>query len=484
VEPSAPAISPAGSSASSPSGRQVKILKQDDGRYKCEVRMGPVTPATSSADADADAATPTGEEGDSGMVVGAPEAAARSGPYRIVDTAGEAGPKGGAVAIDEDMSEAELYWADVTKGRTPPPAGTRPLLVVMYGPPGSGKGRCLEELKRRQGWRDEMFVHLDPDVCRAYSKEYRLSICGAHAAALPSVQQQFGAQLVRAPWVSADGRFREEGYAVEGHFLALASATLRSQFLVRKRMLWGHKVTEMTDAFVDRALQAGYNCIYDTMGNEPNRFLRELMRRARSCHEYRVIVCGCFAPWEAVRERALGRATEAGRHLDEAFARAEYSKMFPRAGELRPGEVDTTHHELFAEPTDPRFLPAPFPGGELREGDERFLFDNSDGGGPILQLHDVTEAPPDAAAAHTAAPPPPAALAEGEFTFEDMVKHSGGPPPSAAPQAAAEGEFSFEDMVKAAPPSKLAASSSPPGGTIHAPVMFTKKKKVSNPFPS
>ena len=61
--------------------------------------------------------------------------------------------------------------------------------------------------------------------------------------------------------------------------LPLVPAVLRSAFLGRKKMLWGHKVVEMTDAFVDRALTAGYNVVYDTMGNEPNRFLRELMRR-------------------------------------------------------------------------------------------------------------------------------------------------------------------------------------------------------------
>ena len=52
---------------------------------------------------------------------------------------------------------------------------------------------------------------------------------------------------------------------------------------------------EMTDAFVDRALLAGYHVVYDTMGNEPNKFMHELLRRARdlSGHSWKVVVCGC-----------------------------------------------------------------------------------------------------------------------------------------------------------------------------------------------
>merc|ERR1711924_287201 len=144
------------------------------------------------------------------------------------------------------------------------------------------------------GWSQDQFVWMDPDACRTFAREYRKCLCGAHAAELPGVRARFGEKITPVTWVSPDGLFREQGYTVDGHFLAVANSALRSQFLVRKKMLRGYKVKEMTDAFVDRAFVAGYNVIYDTMGNEPNRFLRELMRRARSQHNYQVVVCGCY----------------------------------------------------------------------------------------------------------------------------------------------------------------------------------------------
>ena len=325
------------------------------------------------------------------------QAVGREQRYLFVDVTAEAGPDGKdmQVPIDEDMSDAELYWEDITRGRTPASvSGARPVLVIMYGPPGSGKSsRCLPVVMQQKGWKLEDFVTLDPDACRMYCREYRLSISGAHAAKVGTVKSVFGPRLTPTPWASPDGRFHEDGYTVDGKYLALVHAVRRSQFLVRKKMLWGHKVVEMTDAFVDRALVGGYNVIYDTMGNEPNRFLRELMRRARSQHDYQVVVCGCYAPWPAVKERAGARATSEGRYLAEDFAKKEYDEMFPRAarGSLAPGEADASHHERFAVPDKDKFKPAPHAGGELRPGDERYLFDNS---GPQTRLvrHDVTGA--------------------------------------------------------------------------------------------
>ena len=309
--------------------------------------------------------------------------------YVIVDFDNEAKPDGGAVPLEKDMGDAELFWEDITKGRKPAAPGTRPVLVIMYGPPGSGKGKALAALYARNGWRADRFVHLDPDACRVYCREYRLGISGAHASKLESVQREYGEQLTATPWISPDGRFREEGFSVDGAFLALKNATLRSQFLVREKMLWGHKVTQLSDEkFVDRALIRGYDCIYDTMGNEPNKFLRELMRRARSQHDYRVVVCGCYAPWETVRERGRDRAAKEGRHLDEAFAKVNFDVMFP------DGQIDTTHHDKFAMPAEEKYLP----GGELRPGDERYLYDNSGHGVvPSLFRHDVTPEAPAAA---------------------------------------------------------------------------------------
>jgi hypothetical protein len=222
--------------------------------------------------------------------------------YSIVDLSEAATPQGGEIDIVEDhkkkdLEDAEKYYTHVTEGRVPPQKPDRPRLIIMYGPPGCGKSYALKELYELKGWSQEEFVHLDPDECRMYCREYRLCISGAHAAKLPSVQEEYGDRLKPTKWISPDGQFQEDGYTVDDHYLALSSATMRSQFLVRKKMLWQpFKKKEMTDAFVDRAFVAGYHVVYDTMGKEPDKFLRELMRRARGTnHNYQVFVCGCFA---------------------------------------------------------------------------------------------------------------------------------------------------------------------------------------------
>jgi hypothetical protein len=285
--------------------------------------------------------------------------------YSIVDLSGAATQLGGAIKIVEDLEDAEKYYDDVTKGRVPPQKPHRPRLIIMYGPPGCGKSYALKELYRLKGWSQEEFVHLDPDECRMYCHEYRLCISGAHAAKLQSVQEEYGDRLKPTKWISPDGQFQEDGLTVDGHYLALSSATMRSQFLVRKKMLWPHKKKEMTDAFVDRAFVAGYHVVYDTMGKEPDKFLRELMSRARANHNYQVFVCGCFAPWEMVYSRGRMRALTTGRDVNVDFVRKEFDNMFPCAanGQILPGQVDRSHHDRFEK--------------ELRDGDERFLFDHS-----------------------------------------------------------------------------------------------------------
>ena len=285
--------------------------------------------------------------------------------YSIVDLSEAATPLGGAIKLDEDLEDAEKYYEHVTKGRLPPLKPERPRLIVMYGPPGCGKSYALKRLYELKGWSPEEFVHLDPDECRMYCREYRLCISGAHAAKLPSVKEEYGDRLKPTKWISPDGQFQEDGFTVDGHYLALSSATMRSQFLVRKKMLWPHKEEKMGNAFVDRAFVAGYHVVYETMGKEPDKFLRELMSRARRNHEYQVFVCGCFAPWEMVYSRGRMRALTTGRDVNVAFVRKEFDNMFPRAanGQLLPGEVDRSHHDRFEK--------------ELRPGDERFLFDHS-----------------------------------------------------------------------------------------------------------
>ncbi len=117
------------------------------------------------------------------------------------------------------------------------------------------------------------------------------------------------------------------------------------------------------------------------MGNEPNKFLRELMRRARTNHKYKVVVCGCYAPWDAVKQRCLRRATEEGRHAALGFVRKQHVTIFPGGGgeesEGAAAAISTAHHDKFAE--------------ELLPGDERYLFDNSAPGSapPTLHTHDV-----------------------------------------------------------------------------------------------
>jgi hypothetical protein len=285
--------------------------------------------------------------------------------YSIVDLNEAATPLGGAIDIVEDLEDAEKYYTHVTEGRVPPQKPDRPRLIIMYGPPGCGKSYALKELYKLKVWSPEEFVHLDPDECRMYCREYRLCISGAHAAKLQSVKEEYSDRLKPNKWISPVGQFQEDGFTVDGHYLALSSATMRSKFLVRKKMLWPHKEEKMTDAFVDRAFVAGYHVVYDTMGKEPHKFLRELMSRARRNHNYQVFVCGCFAPLEMVYSRCRMRALETGRHVNVDFVRKEFENMFPRAanGQLLPGQVDRSHHDRFEE--------------ELREGDEMFLFDHS-----------------------------------------------------------------------------------------------------------
>ena len=138
-------------------------------------------------------------------------------------------------------------------------------------------------------------------------------------------------------------------------------------------MLWGYQVEEVTDAFTDRALVQGYNVLYNTMGNEPNRFLKSLMKRAREKpHGYKVVILGSYAPWDECKRRGKSRGEEHGRHVAEGFAKREYDKMFPK------GACDRTHYDKFEV--------------ELLPGDERYLFDNTrHNEEPRLFAHDVAK---------------------------------------------------------------------------------------------
>ena len=164
----------------------------------------------------------------------------------------------------------------------------------------------------------------------------------------------------------------EDGYTVDGSSWR-SQNPIRSQPIVRQAMLWGFQVEEMTDAFTDRAFGEGYNVIYDTMGNEPNRFLHELIKRARrNNHDYKVIVLGCYAPKDACKKRYTERARTQGRYVDDAFATRNYDIIFPN------GVCDEVHYDKFKR--------------ELRVGDERYLYDNSvDDKNPKLVTNDTID---------------------------------------------------------------------------------------------
>ena len=220
--------------------------------------------------------------------------AGAEGTYIIVDKEGKSHPQHGSDPIPlHHESDKEVYWQYVTAGKTPP--DSRPTLIIMYGPLGSGKSWVLEQFKKEHNL--DNYVQLDPDVLRVCSKEFRLCLSGAHAAQLHSVQRTYGGRLKPTKHVFTLGEetWEEDGYTVDGKFLALAESAIRSQPIVRQAMLWQfQREDEMTDAFTDRAFRKGYNVIYDTMGNEPNRFLHELIKRARrNNHDYKVIVLGC-----------------------------------------------------------------------------------------------------------------------------------------------------------------------------------------------
>ena len=108
------------------------------------------------------------------------------------------------------------------------------------------------------------------------------------------------------------------------------------------------------------------------------------MRRARSCHAYRVLVVGAFAPLDATLARGAARAREEGRHIAEGFARKIFSEIWPG------GQLDTQHFEKYCV--------------ELLPGDAIWLYDNT-GSAPTLaerQIIDAaTNAPAPAAAENT-----------------------------------------------------------------------------------
>merc|ERR1711998_727650 len=108
-------------------------------------------------------------------------------------------------------------------------------------------------------------------------------------------------------------------------------------------MLWTHKKTELGDCFVDRAFIARHNVIYDSHGVEPNKFLRELMRRARFAANYRVVVCGAYAPWQTTMARAQSRGAAEGRAFDPGFFKKIYDTIYPA------GELDEVHLHKFRE---------------------------------------------------------------------------------------------------------------------------------------
>jgi len=299
--------------------------------------------------------------------------------YRIVDH------EDAANAEVPTMAEQDLaaYFEDVTHGRSGDQ--TEPWLVITYGPAGAGKSWLVRNFLSQQGLGEEgSYVVLDPDSLRFYSKEYRCCLSGAHAAKLPSVRQKYGDRLMSIPWRAPIGGFCEDGIAVAGETgepefcLALATAATRSTPIVRGTedggadglpwgMLWGRSrklddgsrvPPDINDCFVDRAFKAGFNIVYNSPRRAPDKFMRELMRRARSLRPYRVIVLGVYCPTDTAMKRCEHREMEEGRHTPAAFFDAVYNEIFP------PDDTaHTVHYDKFRK--------------ELRQGDEIWLFDNS-----------------------------------------------------------------------------------------------------------
>lgn len=249
----------------------------------------------------------------------------------------------------------------------------KPVLIIMYGVPGSGKGRCLEALfKSSENLHLNIndFVHLDADLLRYYSKDYRMALSGAHAYKV--VEQKIGkaeADKIFTPnkWQWTDGTgeiFTEDGYMAwnpstkRDEYVPIPDVALRSNWLKNKKQMYGHKkpvarFSCMEDVnnlnFIDRAFALGMNVIYDTLGDQPNKFLQEVMRRARSLHHYKIVVCGCFAPLVQNLERARNRASEEGRVAADDYVKSTFKTIWPRMGmaDVSANDDMMVHHDRF-----------------------------------------------------------------------------------------------------------------------------------------
>ncbi len=257
---------------------------------------------------------------------------------------------------DADEYTTEQYWKYITRGRPnverQKKSATlqlrsvpimRPVLVILYGPPGVGKSRCIKSLMQDQSWNHDDFVHLDPDELRRWgSTEYRNSVSGVNAYklnnktkikneaqkqeklknsgfnldrgsskllidqaneledVLPELKDMgkkgHKVDLVPTPWrwsaPGSDVWFQSTGYTVDNKFLTLSQAVRRSQHpsqIWRKKQSWdwekstGNAIDlKQDDNFVDRAFQEGYNFIYDTAGyadDEGNLYYQDEMIR-------------------------------------------------------------------------------------------------------------------------------------------------------------------------------------------------------------
>ena len=303
--------------------------------------------------------------------------------FIISDMKNQADPKSGTDPVPiVTKSDKEIYWEHVTKGRAPP-KDKDPVLIIMFGPPGCGKSWVLERFMttkgKEHGWTYNDFVLLDPDTLRVVSKEYRLSLSGAHAKRLLSVQQEFHGRLVDkdCEFRLGDHTWTEPGCTVGGKHLALSMSAVRSAPIVRQAMLWGYGIEEPTDAFTDRAFQAGSNVIYVTTGIEPNKFLKELMRRARYHHQYKVVVVGVYAPLKQCVDRCEVRGKEHGRFVGERFLKGEFEKMFPK--DDNGNDDREAHYNKFMK--------------EVRKDDELYLYDNTTTGAlpELIKTHVATQ---------------------------------------------------------------------------------------------
>ena len=270
----------------------------------------------------------------------------------------------------------KLYENYVSKNYTPIVSIVpKKIAIIMFGNPGSGKGKTLEKCLNLFNLRKENFIKLDPDELRLFNQTYIEDICGITAYKNEkNLEKQGSSTTTNITTVNVDengqynygtvqsthfkpkkwkhpfdSKLDQDGYVNNKKYISIQQGTVRTLSNIQ---------SNIQDVLLPKYISENKNIIYDTSCSTASFCKNDIFNNFKKAG-YHVIWCGNITDPNISKVRARKRSFIDGRYMDSgsylrnsSYTPKKYKDDFGIEEIRKLGKIDQCSYVTFTNNYD------------------------------------------------------------------------------------------------------------------------------------